>query len=148
MTNHTTCASINQATAPRSRSTVGAMPQRPPTPSDHRPRMRAGVPRRERLRPRALKRSDGVSAHYATTPEADPILRERGAVIIPDILCNAGGVAVSYFEWVQDRAALWWTLEEINARLRRIMVQAFDDVWRLAAEHEIEPRLAAHVLGI
>jgi glutamate dehydrogenase (NAD(P)+) len=88
------------------------------------------------------------AANGPTTPDADPILQERGVVVIPDIVCNAGGVTVSYFEWVQNREALSWSKEDVNARLRRILVRAFDDVWRVAAERAIPPRLAAHVLAV
>src|SRR6185312_837029 len=88
------------------------------------------------------------AANGPTLPEADEVLRERGVVTIPDILCNAGGVTASYFEWAQNRGALSWTLEEVNVRLRQMMLKAFDDVWRRAEEHGIEPRLAAHALAI
>ena len=80
--------------------------------------------------------------------EADRLLHERGVIVIPDILANAGGVTVSYFEWVQDREEFFWSIDEINARLRRVMVRSFDDVHRTAMEHDVDLRLAAYMLSV
>ncbi|HEY7701801.1 MAG TPA: Glu/Leu/Phe/Val dehydrogenase [Candidatus Limnocylindrales bacterium] len=88
------------------------------------------------------------AANGPVTPDADPILRRNGVIVLPDILCNAGGVIVSYFEWAQNRAALAWTLDEINARLRRQILAAADAVWARAGADEIEPRLAAQAIAV
>jgi glutamate dehydrogenase (NAD(P)+) len=88
------------------------------------------------------------AANGPVSPDADPILRRNGVVVLPDILCNAGGVIVSYFEWAQNRAALAWTLDEINGRLRRQILAAADAVWERAAADDIDPRLAAHAIAV
>ena len=87
-------------------------------------------------------------ANGPTMPSADPILRQNGVIVIPDILCNAGGVIVSYFEWVQNRDALAWTLEEVRTRLRSQILAAADDVWKRAEADGIDSRLAANVVAI
>ncbi len=88
------------------------------------------------------------AANGPVSPDADPILRESGVVVIPDVLCNAGGVIVSYFEWAQNRAALAWTLDEVNDRLRRQILAAADAVWLRAESDEIGLRLAAHAIAV
>lgn len=88
------------------------------------------------------------AANGPTTPEADPILRRNGVVVIPDILCNAGGVIASYFEWTQNRAALAWTLDEVNERLRRQILEAAEAMWQRAATDDVSPRLAANAIAV
>ncbi len=82
-------------------------------------------------------------ANGPTTPDADEILAQRGIVVVPDILCNAGGVIVSYFEWVQDLQNFFWTEDEVNDRLRRIMGRAFEEVWERAETAQTTLRAAA-----
>ena len=88
------------------------------------------------------------AANGPTTTEADEILHDRRIQVVPDILANAGGVAVSYFEWVQDIQAFFWTADEVNARLRRVMEDAYVDVLELAEERKVTMRRAATVLGV
>ncbi len=87
-------------------------------------------------------------ANGPTTPEADAIFAERGIFVVPDILANAGGVTVSYFEWVQALQAFSWTEREINARLRNIMDQAFAATYRTAEEHGVSMRTGALICAI
>ena len=84
-------------------------------------------------------------ANGPTTPGADEILRERDVIVFPDILVNAGGVTVSYFEWVQNRQGLYWTLEQVNQRLKQMMVEETERIWAIAQEQGIAPRTAAYV---
>ncbi|MPN59728.1 Glutamate dehydrogenase [bioreactor metagenome] len=86
-------------------------------------------------------------ANGPTTTEADDILTDKGVLVLPDVIANAGGVTVSYFEWVQDFSSFFWTEDEINARLERIMVSAFDAIWQVAADKRISLRTAAFVIA-
>jgi len=101
------------------------------------------------------KNADRIKAHIVaegangpTTPEADTILRERGVTVIPDILCNAGGVVVSYFEWVQGLQYYFWKESEITSRLQELMVRAFTHVWNTARKNGVDLRTAALMEGI
>jgi glutamate dehydrogenase (NAD(P)+) len=87
-------------------------------------------------------------ANGPTTATADQILEDKGVFVIPDILANAGGVTVSYFEWVQDRGGYFWAEDVVNDRLREIMTRSFADVLNLSKQHKVNMRTAAYMLSI
>jgi glutamate dehydrogenase (NAD(P)+) len=86
-------------------------------------------------------------ANGPSVPEADEVMRERGITVVPDVLANAGGVTVSYFEWVQDFSSFFWNEAEVNSNLERIMVEAFRAVWDLHQERKVSLRTAAYLIG-
>ena len=98
--------------------------------------------------PRLKCRMMVEGANGPTTPEADTILSDRGIFVVPDILANAGGVTVSYFEWVQNLQELLWTEKEVSERLHKIMTQAFAEVLKISQEKKVYMRTAAYILGV
>ncbi|MFH1072046.1 MAG: Glu/Leu/Phe/Val dehydrogenase [Nanoarchaeota archaeon] len=87
-------------------------------------------------------------ANGPTTIEADAVLKKKGVMVIPDILANAGGVTVSYFEWVQNNQGYYWTQEEVSSRLKEIMTQEFKTIYELSLEKKFDLRTAALVLAV
>ncbi len=87
-------------------------------------------------------------ANGPTTPEADEILFKNGITLIPDILANSGGVTVSYFEWVQNLSRYNWSFEEVQTKQKKLMIDAFEDIWSLAKEYEVDMRTAAYMMSI
>lgn len=86
-------------------------------------------------------------ANGPTTPDGEAVLADRGIVVVPDVIANAGGVTVSYFEWVQDFSSFFWTEDEINLRLDKIMVGAFKHIWETGEQHKIPLRTAAFTVA-
>jgi glutamate dehydrogenase (NAD(P)+) len=101
------------------------------------------VARAQRLKARLVLEG----ANGPTLPEADDVLAERGILVVPDVICNAGGVTVSYFEWVQDFSSFFWIEDEINMRLEKIIVGALKRIWDTADRHRISLRTATFAVA-
>ncbi len=102
----------------------------------------------EQNAPRIKVKILAEAANGPTVPAADEILRKNGVFFLPDILANAGGVTVSYFEWVQDNYSFFWNEDDVNKRLKEVMVNAFHDVLNVAQKYDIDMRRAAYVLAV
>lgn len=87
-------------------------------------------------------------ANGPTATRADEILNEKGIIVVPDILANAGGVVVSYFEWVQNLQAIFWDVHEVNTMLKKIMIKSFEEVYELAEEKKVTLRIAAYMVAL
>jgi glutamate dehydrogenase/leucine dehydrogenase len=90
----------------------------------------------------------GEAANGPTTPAADQILHNNGVFVIPDILANAGGVTVSYFEWVQNLYTFYWTEDEVNKHLERVMMQSFEKVYSMHVKEKVDMRTAAYMVAV
>jgi glutamate dehydrogenase (NAD(P)+) len=97
--------------------------------------------------PRIRTRVVLEGANGPTTPDADDILNDKGILVVPDVLANAGGVTVSYFEWVQDFSSYFWSEDEIFRRLDRIMVDAFEAIWESSQRAKVSMRTATYIVA-
>jgi glutamate dehydrogenase (NAD(P)+) len=88
------------------------------------------------------------AANGPVTPDADEILDDKGVLVVPDILANAGGVVVSYFEWVQDLQAFFWEEEEVNQKLEKAMRRSYQHVAQTAEQNKVNMRMGAYIIGV
>jgi glutamate dehydrogenase (NAD(P)+) len=87
-------------------------------------------------------------ANGPTDPEGDAVLQKRNIDVIPDVLCNSGGVIVSYFEWLQNKRSEFWDLDEVDGKLKKRIVDSFDRVWDTAKKHKTDSRTAAYIVAL